>query len=112
LPSPEFKSKRHDTAMSPVLTFTPPAGVTWNLQDVGTVATLIARLPTANAPKIKRTAAVVGPWSVRFDPTAEDVDTLGAYDVEVEVVRPDNKKITLPTVGFLKWTIAADLDNA
>lgn len=111
MPSLVFKSKRHDDGISPVLEFTPPAGVTWDLEEAGIVATFIARLPTASTPKIDAAAVVIGPWSVRYDPTDLDVDTIGAYDVEVEVVRSNGKKITLPTDGYLSWVITADLDN-
>jgi hypothetical protein len=107
-----FKSKRHDTAISPVVVLTPPPGLDWDLQTSGVTAKLIARLPGAVSPKISRAAVVTGPWEVRFDPLAADVDTIGAYDVEVEATRSDGKKITLPTEGFLSWVIGADLDDA
>ena len=106
-----FKSKRHDDGVSPPLTFTPPAGVAWDLEEAGVTAKFIARLPSSPNPKMVGTAAVTGPWSVQYDPTPEDVDTIGAYDVEVEVTRANGKKITLPTVGYLQWVIAADLDD-
>lgn len=107
-----FKSKRHDTGMSLPLTFTPPAGVDWNLQEAGIAVKFIARLPTAGAPKVAGAAVVTGAWSVRYDPTPTDVDTIGAYDVEAEVTRANGRKVTLPTVGYLQWVIGADLDDA
>lgn len=107
-----FKTKRHDTGVSPVLNLTPPTGTTWDLTEAGITVRLIARLPTANSPKMNGPAVVTGPWQIRFDPTATDVNTLGAYDVEVEITRANGKKITLPTEGFLSWVIGADLDNA
>lgn len=112
MPSQVFQSKRHDTAVSPQSTFTPPAGIDWDLQEAGLTATFIARTPDATEPKIQAAAAVVGPWTVRYDPTATDVDTIGAYDVEVEIVRANGKKLTLPTTGWLSWVIGPDLNNA
>lgn len=110
--SPVFKIKRHDTGVSPVMTFTPPAGTTWDLSEAGIAVKFIARLPTANAPKINAAAVVTGPWTVRYDPLPVDVNEIGAYDVEVEIVRSNTKKITLPTEGFLSLVVAADLDDA
>lgn len=107
-----FKSKRNDTGVSPVLDLTAPLGTAWDLNEVGIAVKLIARLPTATAPKINSAAVVTGPWQIRYDPTALDVDTIGTYDVEVEVTRSNGKKVTFPTEGFLSWTILADLDNA
>lgn len=114
MPSTVFKSKRHDTASSPPLTFTPPAGLGWDLQEAGITVTFLARNPqtVGGAPKISGTATVTGAWSVRYDPTATDVDTIGTYDVEVEIVRSNGKKLTLPTVGFLSWVIGPDLNNS
>lgn len=111
MPSNVFNSKRHDTGISPEPVFTPPAGVPWDLNEAGISARFIARLPKANAPKISGSAVVTGPWSVRYDPTPTDVDTIGAYDVEVEITRANGKKVTLPTVGFLSWVIGTDLDD-
>lgn len=107
-----FKSKRHDDGISPEMTFTPPAGLTWDLSEDGIAVKFIARLPDANAPKINAAAVVTGPWTVRYDPIPDDVDTIGAFDVEVEITRADGKKITLPTEGFLSWVIGTDLDDA
>lgn len=106
-----FTSKRHDDGISPTITFTPPVGIDWDLTEVGITATLIARLPDAAQPKFTGTAVVTGPWTVRYDPLPADVDTIGAYDVEVEITRSNGKKITLPTVDYLTWQIEADLDN-
>lgn len=112
MPSQVFQSKRHDTATSPQPTFTPPVGLDWDLLEEGIVATFIARLPDDPTPKIKAPAVVIGPWTVRYDPIPTDVNTLGAYDVEVEVVRANGKKLTLPTIGWLSWVIGPDLDDA
>lgn len=112
LPSKVFKSKRHDTAVSPRPTFTPSEALDWDLMEPGVTVTFIMRLPGATVPKINAPATVVGPWTVRYDPEPEDVDTIGTYDVEVEAVRADGRKLTLPTEGFLNWTIGPDLDNA
>ncbi len=112
MPSAVFKSKRHDTGISPVIDFTPPAGLTWDLTEAGIAAKLIARLPDAASPKINAAAVVTGPWQVRYDPAALDVDTIGAYDIEVQITRSNGKKITLPTNGYLSWVVSADLDNA
>lgn len=107
-----FKSKRHDTGMSLPLTLTAPTGVTWTLEEAGITVNFIARLPGELAPKVKAAAVVTGPWTVRYDPVALDVDAIGTYDVEVEVIRSNGKKVTFPTEGFLSWVIEADLDNA
>lgn len=107
-----FESKRHDTAIGPVLTFTPPAGLDWDLTDDGITALFIARLPDATLPKISKPAVITGPWQIRYDPEPEDVDTIGTYDVEVEIHRADTKQVTLPTKGFLSWVIGTDLNNA
>lgn len=107
-----FKSKRHDTGISPQMTFTPAAEVEWDLEEAGIAAKFIARLPSSGSPKMNAAATVVGPWTVRYDPTETDVDAIGAYDVEVEITRSNGKKITLPTEGYLSWVIAADLDDA
>lgn len=107
-----FESKRHDTAVSPPLTFSPPPNLGWDLTEEGVTATFIARLPESSIPKIEAAAEVTGPWSVRYDPTPTDVDTIGAYDVEVEVVRANGKKLTLPTKGWLSWVIGPDLNNS
>lgn len=113
MPSNVFKSKRHDTAVSPSATFTPPVGVTWSLMDpVGTTVKFIARLPSAASPKINKPAVITGEWSVRFDPTAADVDTIGSYDCEFDVTFANGKKLTFPTEGFLSWVIGPDLDDA
>lgn len=107
-----FKSKRHDTASSPKPTFTLPSDLGWNLSEAGITATFIARLPASTTPKISGAAVVIGPATVQYNPTAEDVDTIGTYDVEVEVVRANGKKLTLPTEGFLQWIIGPDLNNS
>ena len=112
MPSQVFESKRHDTAVSPRVTFTPPAEVDWDLQEAGIVAVFIARLPAAPAPKIIGQAEVTAAWAVRYDPNPEDVDTIGAYDVEVEITRANGKKLTLPTKGWLSWVIGPDLDDS
>jgi hypothetical protein len=112
MPSNVFKSKRHDTGISPEVTFTPPAGLTWDLTEAGIAAKFIARLPNAPNPKINGAAVVTGPWTVRYDPVPADVDAIGTYDVEVQITRSNGKKITLPTEGFLSWVIGTDLDNA
>lgn len=111
LPSAVFKSKRNDTAISLPLSLTPPEGVTWDLQDPGIIVRLITRLPGDLTHKVRGVAVVTGPWSVRYDPEPEDVDTIGAFDVEVEATRSDGKKVTFPTEGYLSWVITADLDN-
>lgn len=111
MPSAEFKSKRHDTGVSLPIDFVPPEGLTWDLEEPGIVVTFIARLPTEPAPKVRAAVDVTGPWSVRYDPTPDDVDEIGSFDVECSAVRADGKQVTLPTVGFLKWTISTDLDN-
>jgi hypothetical protein len=107
-----FYSKRHDTGISPVLSFTPPAGLDWDLAEEGIAVTFLARLPNSNSPKMSGAAVVTGPWQIRYDPTADDVDTIGAYDCEAEVTRSNGKKITLPTRGFRSWVIEPDLDDA
>lgn len=111
MPSNVFKSKRHDTGISPEPIFTPPTGLAWDLSETGIAAKFIARLPNASEPKMIGSAEVTGPWSVRYDPTPTDVDTIGAFDVEVEITRANGKKITLPTEGFLSWVIGTDLDD-
>lgn len=112
MPSQTFHSKRHDTAMSPTATFVPPDGLGFDLMTpAGSTATFIMRLPGSADVKFDKPAVVTGPWSVRYDPEPEDVDEIGAYDVEVEIVFPNNKKLTLPTVGYLHWVIEPDLDN-
>ncbi len=119
--SQTFRSVRHDTGSSPIATFTPPEGTEWDLTEPGIVARLVARLPGAATPKINGLAVVVGPWSVRYDPAPDDVNTIGVYDVQVEVTRADGKKITLPTADpadptetdrRLYWRIVTDLDNS
>jgi hypothetical protein len=112
LASAVFKSKRHDTGISPVLDITPPAGVTWDLEESGVTVQFIARLEGDPAPKMIGAAVVTGPWQCRYDPTPTDVDEAATYDVEVEVRRSDNKPVTFPTVGYLKWEIEPDLDDA
>lgn len=112
MPSNVFKSKRHDTGVSPEVVLTPPTGLTWDLQEAGIVARFIARTTNAPSPKINAAAVVTGPWTVRYDPIAADVNTIGNFDVEVEITRANGKKITLPTDGFLTWQITTDLDNA
>jgi hypothetical protein len=106
-----FTSKRHDTAISLPITLTPPAGVTWNLQSAGTVVRVITRLPGAPNHKVRSPAVVTGTWTLRYDPAPEDVDTIGAFDVEVEVTLSNSKKVTFPTEGYLSWVIGSDLDN-
>jgi hypothetical protein len=106
-----FKSKRHDTAISLPITLTPPEGVTWNLQTAGITVRVITRLPDEPVHKVRATATVTGLWSLRYDPAPEDVDTIGTFDVEVEVTLANSKKVTFPTEGFLSWTIGSDLDN-
>ena len=111
--SPIFRSKRHDDAISPEITFTPPAGVAFDLQEAGMTALFIARLPTANTHKIRAAAVITGAWTVRYDPSKADVDTIGTYDVEVSFVRANGKQFTLPTEKDknLKWIIDTDADN-
>lgn len=106
-----FYSKRHDTGISPVMVFTPPLGIDWNLQEAGIVAQFIARLPGSPTPKMTSPATVTGPWTVRYDPAPADVNTIGAYDCEVEITRSNGKKITLPTRGYRSWVIESDLDD-
>lgn len=112
-----FKSKRHDTLSSPALTLTPPTGTTWNLQEAGVTAKLIARLAGQPTPKINGSCVVTGPWTVRYDPTATDVNTIGLYDVEIEVTRANGKKLTFPTDDpgepeALQWRIGTDLNDS
>lgn len=109
---PVFTSKRHDTAMSPVLLFAPPEGTIRSLTDTGVTVKFIARMPGETTPKIESPAVVLDTWTVRYDPTPTDVDTIGAFDVEVEALWADGKKATFPTEGFLQWVIVPDLDNA
>lgn len=111
MPNIVFESKQYDTGSSPEVTFTPPIGTVWDLQEPGMVVTFIARLPGSASPKIEKLATVTGPWSVRFDPVAADVNALGTYDVEWECLRANMKKITLPTHGYLQWLIGPDLNN-
>lgn len=120
MPSQTFKSKRNDTGSRPVVDLTPPAGVTWTLQTAGVTIKFIARLPDAVTPKMDGAPVVTGPWQIRYDPTATDVNTIGLYDCEVEVTPTDGKKVTFPTddpadasaTGRLYWKISSDLDNA
>jgi len=112
LASAVFKSKRHDTGFSPEITFTPPAGTTWDLAEAGVVAKFIARTPDSATPKIMGNAVVTGSWTVRYDPKPADVDTIGAFDVEVSIVRANGKQVTMPTEGWLSWVIGPDLDDA
>lgn len=108
-----FKSKRHDTAVSPTATFTPADGLPFDLMSPGgATANFIVRLPKDAAPKFKKPAVITGPWSVRYDPVDTDVADIGLYDVEVEIILANGKKLTLPTEGYLQWQITADLDNA
>lgn len=111
MPSTQFESKQYDTGNSPEMTFTPPTNITWTLQDAGTTVKFIMRLPFSSAPKIEATAVVTGPWTVRYDPIAADVNALGTYDVEVEVHRSNLKQLTLPTRGYLTWLIGPDLNG-
>jgi hypothetical protein len=111
-----FRTKRHDTGISPELVLTPPEGVTWDLSENGLTARLIGRLNTSPTAKINAPVVVTGPWRVRYDPVPADVDTIGIYDVEVEVTRGNGKKVTFPTAdpgeaGSLTWRIGTDLDN-
>ena len=113
MPSQVFKSKRHDTAIALPMTFTPPAGLNWNLQTAGVTMRFIARLPNATSPKVVSTeVTATAPWACQFAPVAADVDTIGSYDVEVEVTNSSGKKLTLPTEGWLSWVINPDLDNS
>jgi hypothetical protein len=108
-----FKSKRHDTAVSPQPTFTPAEGLPFDLMSPGgATAMFIVRLPNQPAPKFKKPATIVGPWTVRYDPEPSDVADIGAFDVEVEITLANGKKLTLPTEGYLSWVIGPDLDNA
>jgi hypothetical protein len=106
-----FYSKRHDNGISPVMTFTPPQGIDWNLLEAGIKVEFVARKPGSPNPKMNALATVTGPWQIRYDPTTTDVDTIGAYDCEVEITRSTGKKITLPTRGYRSWVIEADLDD-
>ena len=118
--SQTFHSIRHDTGSSPQATFVPPEGLDWDLTEAGLTVKLVARLPTANSPKINRAAVVIGAWTVRYDPIPADVNTIGTYDVQIEVTRADGRKITLPTADpadpsderRLYWRISTDLDDA
>jgi aryl-phospho-beta-D-glucosidase BglC (GH1 family) len=112
MPSSVFYSKRHDTGTSPVCDFTPPIGTTWDLTENGLTAKFIARLPNATVAKIVGAAVVTGPWQVTYNPTTTDVDTIGAYDVEVQITRSNGKTLTFPTEGYLSWVINPDLDDA
>lgn len=112
-----FRSKRHDTGISPQLTFTPPLGTTWDLTESGIAVRFIARTSNSPNPKVNSPAVVVGPWTVRYDPVTADVDSIGVFDVEVQVTRGNGKTVTFPTVdpgepGSLTWRIGTDLDNA
>lgn len=111
--SPIFKSKRHDDGVSPEITVTPPPGLTFTLQEPGMTVFLIARLPAAPAYKMRGQAVVTGPWTVRYDPSPTDVDTIGTYDVEVSAVRSNGRQITFPTEKEknLKWIIDSDADD-
>ncbi len=113
MPSPIFKSKRHDDAVSPEITFTPPPGLGFDLTEPDMTAIFILRLPTAPNPKARKPCVITGPWSVRYDPDPEDVDTIGTYDVEVSFTRSNGKQFTLPTEKEknLKWIIDSDADN-
>jgi hypothetical protein len=109
-----YESKRHDTRIRLVIDLTPPAGIDWDLTEPGMEATFIARLKTDPAPKVEAPAEISGPWQIAYEPTPEDVDTIGAYDVEVECVGSDGRKLTFPTKGstFLSWVIGTDLNDS
>lgn len=110
---PVFTSKRHDTAVTAPLTLYPAEGVNWDLHEPGITVRLYARLPAPGSPlKMNGLCTVVGPWSITYTPTALDVDTIGAYDIEIEVRRADGRKVSFPTKGWLSWVIEPDLDNA
>lgn len=112
-----FRSKRNDTGSRPVVDITPPVGATWTLQTASVSIKFIARLRDAPSPKMNAAPIVTGPWQIRYDPTASDVNTIGEYDVEIEVTPPDGKKVTFPTddpgdPASLVWRIGTDLDGA
>ena len=107
-----FKSKRHDTAISPTATFTPPQDLPFDLlTPAGSSVMAIVRLPSAPAVKFKKPAVITGPWTIQYNPDPSDVADIGAFDMEFEVTLPNGKKFTLPTEGFLQWVIQPDLDN-
>jgi hypothetical protein len=117
LPSKEYLSKRHDTAIRIPVTLTPPANATWHLQTPGTTATFIARVRDATTPKVQGEMVITGEWTAYYEPTSTDVDTIGLFDVEVEVFPSGGpKKITFPTddpgtANALTWRIGTDLNN-
>jgi hypothetical protein len=100
-----LKMKRGDTARKITDTLT-LGGAPIDL--AGSTIILVWKTSAAVA---RRTAAIIDPeaGTVEYQVVAEDVDTVGSAELEWEITFPDTNVLTVPTVGFIKVKISADL---
>ena len=108
--------KQHDTAPSPV----------WDLKDESTGSAVAIDLTTATsvtfnmrtagttgAPKVSQTLTIVTAASgrVQHDWGSTDLDTVGSFEYEFEILWADGTKETVPNDGYGTITVVDDLDD-
>lgn len=76
----------------------------------GCTVSFLLRCDTITPPKALKQAAVIQPdASFTYDPIPTDVDTIGKYQQEWEVIYPTGKILTFPNNGYNVVKIIADL---
>jgi hypothetical protein len=107
--------KRGDTARSIQATLLDPDDVAVNLTTASSVK-FIMRLKGARGsatPKVEAAAVIVTAASgiVRYDWVTADVNTVGTYYAEWEVIWPVGKPDTYPSNGYNEVIIQQDLNE-
>lgn len=111
----DWTMKQHDTLPSIQATFSTLAGPTDLTAAVSIKFVMSLRTPMGSTPKINAIATIVAPATsgvVQYDWIAADVDTIGEYSAEWQVIWPGNKKQTFPTETYHTISIIGDLDLA
>lgn len=112
----DYTIKAHDRLPSIAATLA-ANGAALNLTGA-TVKFIMRAKPTGNgaapAPKVNAAAVLVDAVNgvVRYDWLGTDTDTPGSYQAEWQIVWPDGRKQTVPTLTYHTVDVLADLDDA
>ena len=107
--------KRGDTARSIQATLLDPNDVAVNLTTATSVKFIMRPKGSRGAasPKVEAAAVIVNASAgiVRYDWQAADVDTVGTFNAEWEVIWPTVKPDTYPSNGYNEVIIQQDLNE-